>query len=123
MASNLREELASLRIERKKTARPVVDRDFGHAPAPAPSSAPPRATAGAYRRRRGIGLRLLSMLVWLIPLGVVAGAGVVGYRQYQQVRAKPEVTIGVVQRMTLGEAEKLSPADPRIAIGKKDWGG
>ncbi|OJW09455.1 MAG: efflux transporter periplasmic adaptor subunit [Planctomycetales bacterium 71-10] len=107
MASNLREELASLRIERKKTARPVVDRDFGHAPAPAPSSAPPRATAGAYRRRRGIGLRLLSMLVWLIPLGVVAGAGVVGYRQYQQVRAKPEVTIGVVQRMTLGEAEKL----------------
>jgi RND family efflux transporter MFP subunit len=31
----------------------------------------------------------------------------VGYRQYEQIRSKPEVTVGVVQQMTLGEAEKL----------------
>lgn len=90
MASSLREELASLKIDRPDSVR----------------SSRPSGVAVAYRKR-GSGLRFFSMLLWLIPLGVVGVAGTVAYRQYEQIRSKPEVTIGVVQKMTLGEAEKL----------------
>lgn len=95
MGSSLREELASLRIERSDKVRPA--RSNGSV-SPAP-----------YRRGGG-GLRLLSWLLWLIPLGIVGTAGVVAYRQYDQIRSKPEVTIGLVQMMTTGEAEKLLTA-------------
>jgi RND family efflux transporter MFP subunit len=90
MASSLREELASLKID-----RPERDR-----------SSRPRGPAVVYRKR-GRGLRLFSTLLWLIPLAVAGVAGTVGYKQYEQIRSKPEVTVGVVQQMTLGEAEKL----------------
>jgi RND family efflux transporter MFP subunit len=94
MASSLRDDLASLSIDRgrersKKTAMDSPD---------------PRGIRGD----GGIGL--LSFLIWLIPLGMLAVAGVYAYRQYDQLRAKPEVTIAVVQEMTTGEAEKLLSA-------------
>ena len=95
MGSSLRDELASLRIERSETVRPA--RNNGP------------ASPGAHRRGGG-GLRLLSWLLWLIPLGIVGTAGAVAYRQYDQIRSKPEVTVGLVQKMTTGEAEKLLSA-------------
>lgn len=52
----------------------------------------------------------LSALLWLIPLALVGGAGYYAYRQYDQFRAKTEVSVGVVQTMTSGEAEKLLSA-------------
>lgn len=99
MASSLREELASLRIERPGNARGGA-RDPNHHGGPGP----------VHRRRRGLGLRLVSLLLWLIPLGLIGGAAAVGYKQYEQIRSKPEVNIGLVQTMTLGEAEKLLSA-------------
>jgi RND family efflux transporter MFP subunit len=93
MASTLREELASLKIER-----------------PDPYFTGSGRSGSSYGRRRGGGLRLLSWLLWLIPLGLVGAAGVYGYRQYDQMRSRPEVTRGLVQRMTSGEAEKLLSA-------------
>jgi RND family efflux transporter MFP subunit len=93
MASSLREELASLKIDRPDPVR----------------SAPKRGVPAPYRRR-GRGLRLVSMILWLIPLSVIGVASAVAYRQYQEIRSKPEVTLGVVQKMTLGEAEKLLSA-------------
>ena len=93
MASTLREELASLKIER-----------------PDPYFSRPRDSRKSSGRRRGSGLRLLSWLIWLIPLSILAVAGVYGYRQYDQMRSRPEVTRGLVQRMTSGEAEKLLSA-------------
>jgi RND family efflux transporter MFP subunit len=93
MASTLREELASLKIERPDSVR----------------SARKNNGTAEYRRSGG-GLRLLSWLLWMIPLGILGGAGAVAYRQYDQIRSKPEVTVGLVQTMTTGEAEKLLSA-------------
>ena len=91
MASTLREELASLRIERAE-------------PAYSSRSHPPKP---AMVRRGGGGLRFLSWLLWLIPLGLL-GVGIsFAYKQYDQIRSRPEVTRGLVQRMTSGEAAKL----------------
>jgi RND family efflux transporter MFP subunit len=93
MAGTLREELASLKIDRP-------DPDFSR-----------NHEGRKPRRRRGSGfLRALSWLLWLIPLGLLGAAGTYAYRQYDQVRSRPQVTVGLVQRMTTGEAEKLLTA-------------
>ena len=69
------------------------------------------------------------MLLWLIPLGLAVGLGLYGYRQYEQIRSKPQVTIGLVQTMTSGEAEKLLSAKGYLKlrnqalIGAKSRGG
>ena len=93
MASSLRDDLASFEIDRGSQAAEKRD---------------PAAET------RGIGgdggLRLLSVLIWLIPLGLLGVAGAFAYRQYDQIRSKPEVTVGLVQTMTTGEAEKLLSA-------------
>jgi RND family efflux transporter MFP subunit len=94
MPSTLREELASLRIER---IEPVYS---GR-----------RQPERSERAVRGGGfLRLFSWLLWLIPLGLLAVAASFAYKQYDQIRSRPEVTRGLVQRMTSGEAAKLLSA-------------
>jgi len=94
MASTLREELASLRIER---SNPLQSGRIGK-------------QEFASRGGGGGGLRLLSWLLWLIPLSLLAAGGTLGYRQYDQMRSRPEVSVGLVQSMTAGEAEKLLTA-------------
>jgi RND family efflux transporter MFP subunit len=94
MASSLRDDLASLSIDRNRK-RP--DR-------PEPAGNDPRGISGEGS------LRVLSASIWLIPLGLLAVAGAYAYRQYDKLRAKPAVTIGLVQEMTTGEAEKLLSA-------------
>ena len=90
MAGTLRDELASLKIERRD---PQIVSARGRGTGP---------------RDGGVGF--LALLIWLIPLGLAGFAGVYGYRQYEQIRAKTEVSVGVVQTMTTGEAEKLLSA-------------
>ncbi len=92
MASTLREELASLKIDRPGR------REFQAK----------RPTSGG--RGGGGGLRLLSWVLWMIPLGILAGSGAFAYRQYDLMRSRPLVSVGLVQRMTTGEAEKLLTA-------------
>src|SRR5262245_4098842 len=81
---NLSEELSALRIER-------------------------RGAIPSGRRGRG-GLGIVTLLVWLIPIAILGGAGAVAYRQYEKIRPKTQVTVGVVQSMTTGEAETLLSA-------------
>lgn len=107
MASSLREELESLRIERPGNARGGGGGDRGRDRG---RESDRRGLEPVHRRRRGLGLRIVSFLLWMIPLGLIAGAAAVGYKQYEQIRSKPEVNIGLVQTMTLGEAEKLLSA-------------
>ena len=49
-------------------------------------------------------------MLWLIPLGLLAAGGTFAYKQYDLIRSHPEVTRGLVQRMTSGEAAKLLSA-------------
>jgi RND family efflux transporter MFP subunit len=94
MASTLREELASLRIERS---------DPGYSSRRVPTSPSPG--------RRGGGIvRLFAWLLWLIPLGLLGVGGSFAYKQYDQIRSRPVVMRGLVQRMTSGEAAKLLSA-------------
>ena len=95
MGTSLKDDLASLRIERR-------DAEPG-----------PARTLDIKRRGvdgGGLGLRLLSLILWAIPLSLVGVGGYYGYQQYQAVRSKVEVTVGRVQLMTSGEAEKLLSA-------------
>ena len=86
MASTLRDDLASLKIDRRRDV--------------------PRGSRG--RDEGGFGL--LAAVLWLIPLSLLGVVGAVGYRQYDLIRSKPEVSVGLVQTMTTGEAEKLLSA-------------
>jgi RND family efflux transporter MFP subunit len=92
MAGTLRDDLASLKIERGSRGQT--------ASAPQPG----RRNSGD----RGIGL--IAVVLWLIPLGLIGFAATYAYKQYDQIRSKPEVTVGLVQTMTTGEAEKLLSA-------------
>ncbi len=94
--STLRDDLASLKIDRggraaKESARPAK-----------PSPRPPR------RREGGAGF--VALVLWLVPLSLLGAGGYYGYTRWQEIRAKPEVATAVVQAMTTGEAEKLLSA-------------
>ena len=93
MGTTLRDELASLKIERPDPLRYQLTEETQFV-----------------ARRGGGALRFLSWILWLIPLGILASAGAFAYRQYDQFRSRPQVTVGLVQRMTVGEAEKLLSA-------------
>jgi len=99
MGGTLRDDLASLKIDRRDGDRGARVRDRGFEP-----PAAPRRSGG------GGGFGLLAALIWLIPLGLVGGAGYYAYRQYDGFRPKTEVNTGLVQAMTSGEAEKLLSA-------------
>ena len=90
MAGTLRDELASLKIERRGSRATIAK----------PS----------YSSRGDGGIRFISILLWMIPLGLVGFAAWYGYKQYDAIRSKVEVQVGIVQTMTTGEAEKLLTA-------------
>ena len=93
MAGTLREELASLKIDRPDS---IKTRRNEHSK---PSA-----------RRGGGGLRVLSWLLWMIPLGTLAVAGAYGYRQYDKMKSRVEVTKGLVVLKTWAEASTLLDA-------------
>lgn len=93
MASTLREELASLKIDRPNSIKAA--RNGRGKPSP---------------RRGGGVLRLISWMLWMLPLGLLGAAGVYGYRQYDQMRSRAEVTISRVSAKTWAEASTLLDA-------------
>ena len=54
--------------------------------------------------------RSLGLLLWLVPLCAIGAGSYYGWMQYQLIRSRPEVSTGLVQAMTTGEAEKLLSA-------------
>ncbi len=94
MASSLRDDLESLKIDRRRD-------DFGGGRKPGPG----RRTSGS-----GFGFRVLSVVLWLIPITLIGLGGTYAYKRYEEIRSKPTVLVGSVQAMTSGEAEKLLSA-------------
>ena len=95
MAGTLKDDLASLRIERRDSPR--LSPEFAREP---------RRSIGGGKRGGG----LLASMLWLIPLGFLGAAGYFGFKQYEKIRPKPEVNVALVQRMTAGEKDKLLSA-------------
>ena len=98
MAGTLREELASLKIDRPS---PVKSGGKGHS----------KPTVRHSRSRGGGVLRFISWFLWMIPLGLLGVAGSYGYRQYDQIRSRVEVTIGRVSQKTWADASTLLDAN------------
>jgi RND family efflux transporter MFP subunit len=94
MAGTLRDELASLKIERPNS---IKTRRNGY--------------QESSRRPGGGVLRLLSWMLWLIPLGLLAAGGVYGYVQYDAMRSRPLVKKGLVVSKTAAEAATLIDAN------------
>jgi RND family efflux transporter MFP subunit len=94
MAGTLRDELASLKIERPNS---IKTRRNGY--------------QESSRRPGGGVLRLLSWMLWLIPLGLLAASGVFGYVQYDAMRSRPLVKKGLVVSKTAAEAATLIDAN------------
>jgi len=105
MTSSLRDDLASLKIDRRKKESETSDRRESV------SRRPPREEPKPRRKRSSSGgLGIATILLWLIPLSLLGAAGGIAYQQYDKIRSKPQVTVGLVQTMTTGEAEKLLSA-------------
>ncbi len=84
---SLKDELSSLRIDRRRSG-PISP-----------------------RRRRGGGgeaaLRLLALLLWLVPIGLVGAGAYYGYEQYKKIQPKVRVTTVPVREMTVAEAQTV----------------
>lgn len=131
----LRADLASLRIERKssfgssaknrakpssrtRTPNPRPGGEPGVAPDStvtveefaAPSPGGRRSIGRGRPRRRGWGIRLLTLMLWMVPLAMVGAGGSYVYREYEKNRPKHVVSVAIAQRMTPAEAEKLLSA-------------
>ena len=85
MAGTLREELASLKIDRPNSIKAARN---GH------SKPPPR--------RGGGGLRLISWILWMIPLGSWQRRACTDIASTIRCGTRAEVTIGRVAREDLG---------------------
>jgi RND family efflux transporter MFP subunit len=94
MVSSLRDDLESLKIDRRNDG-------YG----PPRKQGPARRASGS-----GFGLRLLSIVIWIIPLALVGAGGTYAYKQYTEIRSKPLVAVAQVQKMTSGEADKILEA-------------
>jgi RND family efflux transporter MFP subunit len=94
MGRSLKDELASLKIERR-----------GSRVGPAPARRP-----GLVRDGGGLFLRLLGLLLWLVPLGLLAGGSYFVYTQYLRAAPKTSVTTAVVRALSVGEASTLLDA-------------
>jgi RND family efflux transporter MFP subunit len=98
--SSLKDELASLRIDRSgRGGRTAKGRDDSY------YEARPRGRSGG-----GFVALLFKLVLWMIPLSMLGGGGYYAYTQWKAIAAKPEVMLGIVQTMTTGEAEKLLSA-------------
>jgi RND family efflux transporter MFP subunit len=98
---SLRDELASLKIDRKEDRRAVK------------ASPPPRREdRPKLVRKQGPGffLRLLTLVLWMVPLGVIGGGAYVAYVQYKKTKAQIEVKTTTVDLISPVEAKKILSA-------------
>ncbi len=111
-ARSLRDELSALKIDRKHRRSGTVDRPSPSQEIAAPRvrdepAPPPRPLS---KPRGNFGLRLLSFLLWLIPLALIGGGGYFTWSQYAMAQPKLVVNLETVTSMTQGEAGRILTA-------------
>ncbi len=98
-ATSLKDELASLKIERKRELTAAAPKPVGGTGLP------------TRRRDRGsFALRLFALFLWLIPIGLIGGVGYFAYLQYQKARPKLKVKTAPVRAMSPGEVSSILDA-------------
>ena len=98
---SLRDELASLKIDRKPDRRSL------QSPPPPKRDDGPKPTR---KRGPGFALRVLTLILWMFPLGAVGGGAYLAYVQYRKVKAQVEVTTTTVELISPVEANKILSA-------------
>ena len=106
MSSSLKEDLASLKIDRGRS-RPMAVAQ----PQPQQSSSHVsyRPTS-AKTVRRGFGWRLFSLSLWLIPIAIVAAGAYMVRDQVAKIRPATEVKFATVQELTESDIDKVLSA-------------
>ncbi len=116
---SLKEELASLKIDRdrpSRSSRPVASASALAGPSlsvPLPEErrlVASRTRPAPVRRSGSLGLSLLSVALWFIPLGLVGGGVYFTYLQYARAKPKLVVKVAPVRALTQGEANTVLSA-------------
>jgi len=105
MSSTLKDELASLKIDRGNKRPSVVSQPQVQTEAYV-SYRPPNAV----RVRKGLGWRLFTLAVWMIPIVIMAAAGYLLRDQILRMRPATEVRFATVQLMTDSDIDKILSA-------------
>ena len=97
---SLKDDLASLKIDRSPDRRPAKVSPTVRDDRPKP----------ARKRGPGFSLRLLTLVLWMFPVGVIGGGAYVAYVQYKKVKAQVEVKTTTVELISPVEANKILSA-------------
>jgi len=105
MSSSLKDDLASLKIDRSRS-RPSA------ASQPQPQSAGHVSYKPSAARvvKRSIFWRLFSLSLWLVPMAVLVGGGLLVRDQVAKIRPTTEVKFATVQEMTSSDIDKVLSA-------------
>lgn len=105
MSSSLKDDLASLKIDRG-TKRPSVI----SAPQTQSGAQVSYRPSGPVKVKKGLGWRLFTLAVWCIPLAIVATAAYLVRDQISKMTPAAEVKFATVQLMTESDIDKVLAA-------------
>lgn len=109
MSSSLKDDLASLKIDRSRSRPSAVSQ---------PQPQPQTQSSGhvSYKPvaarvvKRSLFWRLLSLSLWLVPISVLVGGGLLVRDQVAKIRPTTEVKFATVQEMTSSDIDKVLSA-------------
>jgi RND family efflux transporter MFP subunit len=106
MSSSLKDDLASLKIDRGSSKRPSAI----STPQTQSGAQVTYRPSGAVRVRKGLGWRLFTLAVWMIPLTILGTAGYLIRDQIGQMAPATEIKFATVQMMTESDIDKVLAA-------------
>ena len=105
MSTSLKDDLASLKIDRGKKRPTAVT-----TPQTQTGAQVSYRPAGAVKVRKGVGWRLFTLMVWMIPVAIVATAAYVMKDQIGKMAPALEGKYATVQLMTDSDIDKILAA-------------
>lgn len=105
MSSSLKDDLASLKIDRANKRPTAIS-----APQAQSGAQVSYRPSGAVKVKKGLGWRLFTLAVWFIPIAIVATAAYLVRDQIGKMTPATEVKFATVQIMTESEIDKVLSA-------------